>query len=122
MNGKDEAANIDDYIKDYPKEVRDIMEKIRKTIKEVMPDATETIGYGIPTFKLNGKNVVHFGGYDKHIGFYPAPGGLDEFEEELAQYRKGKGTAQFQLDEPIPYGLIKKITQFRAMQVLEKTK
>lgn len=62
--------------------------------------------------------MVHFAGYESHIGFYPSPNGMEEFREELKPYVSGKGAAQFSWDKPIPYGLITKITKFRAKQLV----
>ena len=80
----------------------------------------EAIKYAIPTFMLNGKNLVHFGGFKKHIGFYPAPSGLVQFKEELARYQGTKGAVQFPLDQSIPYDLIRRITAFRVQEEMEK--
>lgn len=106
---------IDEYINSYPEEVRYMLQKIRETIQKAAPTATETISYGIPTFKLNG-NLVHFGGFKTHIGFYPAPSGIQEFKIELAPYIAGKGTIQFPLDKPMPFDLITKIVKYRVKQ------
>lgn len=112
---------IDEYIKNYPEEVQVILKKIRQTIQKAAPHATEAVAYGIPTFKLNG-NLIHFGGFKNHIGFFPGSGGIEEFKEDLKKYKTSKGTIQFQLDEPIPYALITKITKFRVKQNEEKKK
>lgn len=88
------------------------MEELRQTIKKAAPEAEEAISYQIPTFKLNG-NLVHFGGFKKHIGFYPAPRGIEAFKKELSQYKGAKGSVQFPLDEPMPLQLISKIVKFR---------
>jgi uncharacterized protein YdhG (YjbR/CyaY superfamily) len=98
------------------------MQKIRATIKKAAPDAEETIRYNMPTFNLKGHYLVYFAGYKKHIGFYPAPMGRDEFKEEIAPYESGKGTLQFPLDQPIPYKLITKIVKFRAKENLARAK
>lgn len=111
--------NIDAYIKSYPKDVQNILEKIRMTIKKSAPKAEEVIKYGIPTFVQNG-NLVHFGAYKHHIGFYPTPAGILAFKKELSAYKKSKGTIQFQLDEPIPFVLVGKITKLRVKQNTEK--
>lgn len=110
---------IDQYIAAYPQDVQFSLQKVRETIQKAAPDAKEAMAYGIPTFRLNG-NLVHFGGYKKHIGFYPAPSGIDAFLEELAPYRAGKGTIQFPLSEPIPYALITKIVHYRVKENLQK--
>jgi uncharacterized protein YdhG (YjbR/CyaY superfamily) len=116
---KKAAADIDEYIAGFPTKVQKILQKVRKTIQKAAPDAAEAISYAIPTFKLNG-NLVHFAGYQNHIGLYPAPRGVAEFEVEMERYGGGKGTARFQLDEPIPYELIARITTFRVGENMEK--
>jgi uncharacterized protein YdhG (YjbR/CyaY superfamily) len=107
------AKNIDEYIQGFPDDVAKILQKIRKTIQAAAPGATEAISYQIPTFKLNGKNLIHFAGFKSHVGVYPAPREADEFREELATYKGGKGTVQFPLDQPMPYDLIGRIVKFK---------
>jgi uncharacterized protein YdhG (YjbR/CyaY superfamily) len=76
--------------------------------------------YGIPTFTLNKGNLVHFGAFPKHIGFYPTPSGIEAFKTELAQYEGAKGSVQFPLDQPMPYDLIRHIVAFRVKEVRDK--
>ena len=114
-----EPQTIDEYISSFPEETQEALQKVRATIRSAAPDAKEAIKYAIPTFILHG-NLVHFGGYKHHIGFYPAPAGIDAFDQELAAYRTGKGTLQFPLDKDLPLDLIKRIVEFRAKQNLEK--
>lgn len=116
-----EAKNIDEFIGWFPEDVQKILQNIRNLIHEIAPEATEAIKYAIPTFVLNG-NLVHFAAYKNHIGFYPAPTGTEAFKEELASYKTGKGSVQFQLNEPIPYDLIRKIVLFRLEENLKKAK
>ena len=104
--------DMDEYIAGFPKHVQEILEKIRMTIRKAAPDAEEIIKYQIPTFTLKG-NLVHFGAFKKHIGFYPAPSGIEEFKEELSVYEGAKGSIKFPLDKPIPFALISKIVKFR---------
>lgn len=111
--------NIDEYIAGFPKEVQEILEMIRTTIKDAAPQAEETISYQMPTFTLQG-NLVHFAAYKNHIGFYPAPRGIEKFKSELSAYKGGKGTVQFPLDKPIPYELISEIVKFRVKDNLER--
>jgi uncharacterized protein YdhG (YjbR/CyaY superfamily) len=116
------TKTIDDYIADFPKDVQEIMQKIRATIRKAAPDATETISYKMPTFNLNGHYLVYFAAYKKHIGMYPVPSGDAEFRREIAAYQTGKGTLQFPLDQPLPYKLITKIVKFRIKESLERKK
>jgi len=110
---KTEYKTIDEYINMFPKDVQAILQKMRQTIKGAAPGAAEAISYQMPTFKLNGKNLVHFAAWKNHVGFYPIPSGIEAFKKELEPYEKSKGSVQFPLDKPIPYGLVKKIVLFR---------
>lgn len=110
---------IDDYIAGFPPDVQEILEKIRMTIRQAAPAASETIKYQMPTFTLNG-NLVHFAAFKKHIGFYPTPTGTEKFQEELSSYKSGKGSIRFPLDKPIPYDLITDIVRFRVQESLAK--
>ncbi len=114
-----EAKTIDKYIAGYPESTQEILEKIRETIHSAAPGVTEKINYGIPTFVLNKKNLVHFGAYPHHIGFYPGPPGIAAIQKELKEYETSKGTVKFPLDKPIPYDLIQRITKFRVAQILK---
>ena len=112
-------TDIDKYIAGFPKGTQEILEELRATIRKVAPDAEETINYGIPTFTLKG-NLVHFGAYKNHIGFYPAPSGIEAFKKELSIYEGAKGSIKFPIDKPLPFDLIVKIVKFRAKENLEK--
>jgi uncharacterized protein YdhG (YjbR/CyaY superfamily) len=101
---------IDQYIARYPKDVQAKLEKIRLTIHKAAPEAQEKISYGLATFTYHG-NLVHFGAYDTHIGFYPGSIGVSMFKDELKDYDTSTGTIRFPLDKPVPYDLIKKITR-----------
>jgi len=120
ITDKTTPKDIDEYIAGFSEDVQEILEKIRLTIKNAAPDAQETINYGIPTFKLKG-NLVHFAGYKKHIGFYPAPSGIEKFKDELSAYEGAKGSVKFPLNQPMPYDLIDEIVRFRVKENLEKT-
>ena len=118
-NQKSTNKEVDKYIARFPKDVQSILEKIRKTIRKSAPKAEETINYGIPTFTLEG-NLAHFAGFKSHIGFYPAPSGIEKFKKELSTNEGAKGSVQFPLDQPIPYELIGKIVKFRVKENLER--
>lgn len=115
-------CNIDEYIADFPTETQYILEKIRTAIKNLVPDAEETMSYAIPTFKLKGVYLVYFAGYKNHIGFYATPTGHEAFKEELSTYKQGKGSVQFPLNKPIPYDLIIRIVAFRVKESEHKFK
>lgn len=111
---------IDEYVAGFPPDVQAILEKIRATIREAAPAAEETISYQIPAFTLNGRYLVYFAAYKKHVGLYPAPRGVEEFREELSAYGGGKGTVRFPLDKPIPFDLINRIVAFKVKESLER--
>jgi uncharacterized protein YdhG (YjbR/CyaY superfamily) len=106
---------IDEYIKTFPENVRHILNELRQTIKEVAPEAQETINYQIPTFTLNG-NLVHFAAFEHHIGFYPTPSGMEAFKKELSSYKGAKGSVQFPIHQPLPLSLIRRIVEYRVKE------
>src|SRR5215218_157962 len=116
MREKKKFQTVDEYIKTFPEDVQIILEKIRKTIRKVAPEAAEAISYGIPTFKMNGRYLVYFAAWKNHIGFYPIPSAAKAFKKELSAYKQGKGSVQFPLNKPIPYDLVKKIVIFRVKE------
>ena len=111
---------IDEYISGFPAEVQEVLQKIRMTIRKAAPKAEESMSYKMPTFNLNGHYLVYFAAYKNHIGFYPAPIGVPEFQEALSRYQAGKGTLQFPLDQPIPYPIITKIVKYRVKENLAR--
>lgn len=116
------AATIDAYIAGFPRDVQDILQQVRAIIRQTVPDAGEKISYGIPTFTLHGRNLVHFAAFKHHIGFYPTPAGQETFREALSVYKTGKGSVQFPIDQPMPLHLITRIVQFRVKEVTAKNK
>ena len=122
MTSKPKFTDMDAYIASLPRDVQNILEKIRQVIRKTAPEAVEAISYQIPTFKLNGKNLVHFAAWKDHIGFYATPSGNAAFKKELAQYKVAKGSIQFPLDEPIPYDLVRKMVSFRVKETQVKKK
>jgi uncharacterized protein YdhG (YjbR/CyaY superfamily) len=106
---------IDEYILKFPDEVQEILNTLRNVIKESAPEAEEKISYQMPTFVLNG-NLVHFAAYKNHIGFYPTPSGIEEFKNELSEYKGAKGSIQFPIEKPLPYELISKIVKYRVVE------
>ena len=116
---KQTAQNIDAYIAGFPPEVQERLAAIRAVVRDVAPEAREAIKYGLPTFVLHG-NLVHFGAFKHHIGFYPTPSGLEQFKAELTQFKSSTGAVQFPLDQPLPLDLIRRITAFRVQENTSK--
>ena len=113
MATRSTAGSIDEYIAQFPPGTQAALEEMRTLIGVSAPDATETISYAMPTFDLNGRHLVHFAGFDRHIGFYPTGRGIDAFKEELTAYKSGKGSVQFPLGQPLPADLIRRIVESR---------
>ena len=109
MTDKKRFTTIDDYISTFPEDIQAALEKVRQAIHRAAPEAVETISYGMPTFDLKGKHVVFFAGWKHHISLYPIPAGDEAFQQELAHYKREKGTIQFPLDKPIPYDFVEQI-------------
>jgi len=121
IEAKKTPKTIDEYISKFPSNVQEILEKLREAIRASAPGAEEAISYQIPTFKLNG-NLVHFAAFKDHIGFFPTSSGKEAFKKELSQYKGGRGTIQFPLDQPIPYDLVRKIVRYRVKENLNRKK
>jgi uncharacterized protein YdhG (YjbR/CyaY superfamily) len=112
------AGNIDEYIKGFPRHIQQLLEEMRTTIRKAAPAAEEAIKYAMPTFVLNG-NLVHFAAFKNHIGFYPAPSGIEAFKKELSAYEGSKGAIRFPLDKPLPLALVSKIVKYRVKNNIE---
>lgn len=117
---KGQFATIDEYIESFPEDVQAILDGMRRAIHEAVPEAEEAISYQMPTFRFNGKNLVHFAAFKHHIGFYPIPSGIDAFRDELSSYKQGRGSIQFPFNRPIPHDLVKRIAKFRMKEILRK--
>lgn len=116
------TIKVEDYIASFPKDIQEILIKMRKTILEKAPESVEHISYGMPSYKTNGKPLVYFAAYKTHIGFYATPTGHIEFAEELSKYKTGKGSVQFPINQPLPIDLIERIVEFRVNENKSKSK
>jgi len=121
VNTKEGSESVENYIKAFPQDVQVKLNALRVLVRKCAPEASEKISYQMPTFYLHG-NLVHFAAHTKHIGFYPTPSGVANFEDELSNYKHAKGSIQFPLDEPLPMGLIERIVRFRVEENLSKAK
>ena len=105
-------SSIDEYIAGFPEDIQKILQELRAVIHAAAPEATEKISYQMPTFFLDG-NLVHFAAFKHHIGFYPAPRGIEAFAQELSIYEGAKGSIRFPIDQPLPLELISRIVKYR---------
>lgn len=112
--------DINEYINSAPNDIKVKLNKLYKLIKTTVPETDDAISYGMPTFKLNGKNLVHFAYYKNHIGFYPTPSPIEKFKNKLKDYKYSKGAIQFPLSEDLPLNLIKEIVVERIKELENK--
>jgi len=115
-------TSMDEYIETFPPDVQKILEELRATIKAAVPETEETISYNLPTFTLNGKYLIYFAGWKKHVSIYPIPSGTEAFNKEISKYADGKGTLKFPLDKPLPLKLIRQIVNNRVADNLQNEK
>jgi uncharacterized protein YdhG (YjbR/CyaY superfamily) len=106
-------TSVEEYLHDFPPEVQEQLRLLRALILQTAPNIVESISYGMPAYKLNGKPFVYFGGYPKHIGLYATPNTHSAFARELSTYKQGKGSVQFPLHQPLPFELIERMLKFR---------
>lgn len=117
---KEDFKTIDEYISQFPESTQILLSQMRETIISAVPSPEESIRYAMPTIRYKNKNLVHFAGYSNHIGFYATPTGHEEFESELSKYKRGKGSVQFPIDQPLPLDLVRRITLFRISELDKK--
>ena len=122
MDNKNNNLTVEDYITSFPIQTQEHLNHLRKIILEKAPEAVESIAYGMPAYKTNGKPLVYFAAYKNHIGFYATPTGHTEFAKELSKFKTGKGSVQFPNDQPMPIELIERIVEFRVKENISKLK
>ena len=115
-------TSVEDYIASFPILIQEHLKSLRNTILKKAPQAIESMAYGMPAYKTNGKPLVYFAAYKNHVGFYATPTGHAEFAEELSKYKTGKGSVQFPINQPMPLELIERIVEFRVMENISKLK
>jgi uncharacterized protein YdhG (YjbR/CyaY superfamily) len=114
--------SVDQYIAGFPPQTQKLLQEIRAIVRAVAPEAQEKISYKIACFELNGRNLVYFAGWKKHVSLYPLPAGNEAFQRQIARYVDGKGTLKFSLDEPLPVKLIEKFVKLHVAANVKKAK
>lgn len=115
---KKKPTTVDEYIDAAPQEAQEKLRKLRAILKEVAPDATETLKWGSPVFEEK-RILFAYAAYKSHLNFVPTGPALKPFKGELAEYKTGKDTIQFPYNKPLPEALIRKIALYRAVDVRE---
>jgi uncharacterized protein YdhG (YjbR/CyaY superfamily) len=118
-NRRTDFRSIDEYIATFPAEVQSKLQALRAAIKAAVPEAEEKIAYQLPTFDLNGRHLVYFSAWKKHIAIYPIPSCTETFKKKISQYVDGKSTLKFPLDKPLPLELIGEIVKLRVADNLK---
>ena len=113
-------AEITAHLKKFDKPQRDALQAVRAIIAESLPEATEVIKYGIPTFAIDSKGVIGFDGFKNHNSIFPYSGSFTaRMKDELAGYVQTKGSIHFDKEKPFPKMLLKKIIKERLKQMDE---
>lgn len=110
---KSAPTSVDNYLAEVPLEARATLEKLRQTIKAVVPRAVEVISYQIPTFKLDGRMLVSYAAFKDHCSFFPGAAPIKAHEDELKSYQTSKGTIRFPTSKPLPATLVRKLVKTR---------
>ena len=102
-------ATVEDYLASLPEDVRPVMDEIRRAVRRVVPDVTETISYSMPTFVLDGRPLLHAAAWKKHLGLYPLPPMDEDLAARVAPYRGAKDALQLRYDRPLPVDLVEQV-------------
>ena len=111
------SGSVDSYIAQFSGDVKVRLLQMRESVRLEAPEAEESLSYGMPAYKQNGKPLVYFAGYEHHVGFYATPNGHSAFKDEFAKYKQGKGSVQFPHSEPLPIDLVRRVVRYRREQV-----
>lgn len=122
MTNPTAPATIDEYISSQPPEVQPLLQRVRQTIQDAAPGAAECISYAMPSFRYNGRILVYFAAHKNHIGFYATPTANVAFKKDLAGYKTSKGAVQFPFEKPVPYDLIRRMVQFKLVEITSSSK
>jgi uncharacterized protein YdhG (YjbR/CyaY superfamily) len=114
---------IDEYLAGLDEPQRATLQKLRKTILSIVPDAEECISYGLPAFRWDGKVIAGFAAFKTHLSYLPHSGSvLDKLSDDLGGYRSTKGSLHFPIDKPLPKALVKKLIEHRVSEVRSRSR
>ena len=109
---------VDEYLAGAPEPHRTTLVELRTTLRKILPNASETISYGMPAFKVEGKAVAGYAYWKHHCSYFPHSGSvLPEAADELASYEWSKGTLRFPVDQPLPTSLVRRLVEIRLRQL-----
>lgn len=113
---------VDKYLSKLEESDRSELEKIRVTVKNVVPEAVEVISYGMPGFKYKGQYLLGYAAFSDHLSLFPTPYPIEVLKDKLIDYKTSKATIQIHKSSPLPEALITEIVQIRLKSILEKKK
>ena len=113
---------IDDYLANIQPAQKVALEHVRFVIKQTVPDAEETIGYGMPAFKYKNKPLMYFAAFTNHMSIFPTAGPAEALKDKLAGFTTSKGTVQFTLEKPLPDELITELLRLRTATIDDSSK
>ena len=105
-------ATIDEYIAQYPVEVRSILERIRALVNRAAPGGLEQIKYGMPAIAIEGRHTIYFAAWKKHVGFYAVHKAPSALERDIEEYRGDKDTVKFPFKKPVDWELVERLVEF----------
>lgn len=110
--------SVDEYIATFPESTQELLQQLRKIIKDAAPQAEEVISYNMPAYKINWA-VAYYAGYKNHIGLYAMPNSIETFKDELKDYKISKGTVQLPLEKPLDADLITRMVHHNILMDAE---
>ena len=109
---------IDEYLDSAPEPQRSTLERVRRSLRSLLPEASEGISYGVPAFKIDGKAVAGYAFFKNHCSYFPHSGSvLERLADELGAYEWSKGTLRFSIDEPLPQALLARLVEVRVNEL-----
>jgi uncharacterized protein YdhG (YjbR/CyaY superfamily) len=109
---------VDEYLAAAPEPHASTLNELRRTLREIVPEAVEALSYGVPAFKVEGKPIAGYAYFTNHCSYFPHSGSvLSELADDLQAYDWSKGTLKFPVDEPLPSPLVARLVEARLAQL-----
>ena len=105
---------VDEYLAGAPEPQRSTLLELRATLRELLPDATEGLSYGVPAFKVGGKPVAGYAYFKNHCSYFPHSASvLPQLAAELGTHEWARGTLKFPVDDPLPRSLMARLIEVK---------
>lgn len=106
-------TEVETYLSQVNPDARAVLEHIRTLVKSIVPEAEETMSYGMPALKYKGKPLVYYAAFKDHLSLFPTSEPTEMFKEQLKDFKTSKGTIQFTIEHQLPDQLIRDIVRYR---------